>query len=280
MIWKDKKIYVPQNGKVPLVGWKDPANLMTMTEALNYDTGNNWAPSGVGILVPEGYIVLDMDNAEDVKRFDKVLDSFGIRHKIATMITTKGKHYWLRINTPFKGVDEIDTPFGWTYEVKLGGRNLVTWVLNGSLRQWDNKCVIEDTMDYKDVSILLTHVRSKKEKSFYNESHKMGDGDGRQLQIYKIAITLTLNGHSEDIVKRCCGIIDRKIFLRQLTQGEFEQQVNNGITYGTNLRNSPDKYRGMISADLIKELKARDKEIESLKAQLEESEGTLRIDMR
>lgn len=267
-MWGDRKIYVPQKGKVPLIQWTNPDKRLTLEEVQGYSKGDAY-----GIVIPEGYCVIDMDNMEDVKRFDTMLDRYELRDKIATLNTTKGKHYYLRTTTPLKGDNKIKTPFGWEYDLKVAEKGLVTWYINGKERMWDNTTHLDDTLTYEYLWIFFMRINTQKPNSFFNVMTGMRSGDGRQDKIFRIAIILTLNGYDKETVKNACQLINYCIFGSPISSGEFTQQLENGIKFGVKQKNNPDRYRGITPAEMIKQLKAKDDEIENLKTTIQMLEG-------
>ncbi len=227
---------------------------------------------GLGISIPKGYTVIDIDSKIEVKIFDSILDYYGI--KTITQITPNGKHYWFKDNQLTKQGSIYSTACGLTVDTRVGHTDgYVAIIVAGEEipRQWSSL-----GFPYSNDASAVTHeipfwIRplNKKLEKPYIDNQLMGDGDGRNdflLQkrlrpLYDKNISLT-HTYTLEECKEVANIINNFIFGEPLEDYEINNMFNNPRVYKQAQANTPppttnndsddsEGSDGLISSNLV-----------------------------
>ncbi len=192
---------------------------------------------GLGISIPKGYTVIDIDSKIEVKIFDSILDYYGI--KTITQITPNGKHYWFKDNQLTKQGSIYSTACGLTVDTRVGHTDgYVAIIVAGEEipRQWSSL-----GFPYSNDASAVTHeipfwIRplNKKLEKPYIDNQLMGDGDGRNdflLQkrlrpLYDKNISLT-HTYTLEECKEAAFLINNYVFAEPLENYEIDNMFKN-----------------------------------------------------
>ena len=199
--------YIILNGKEPAHKFKDGEGAKQWEEAKDFDD--------VAVIVPDGYVVLDFDTVSDAEIMLRIVD--GLNLKTRVMKTTRGIHCW------FKSPEESPKNFiknrlavGIYCDRKAGGRNAYVKVKqNGKPREWIRKV---KSADMEVVPKWLTSVSSPSGKFDFKA---MGEGSGRNQELFNYIVYLQTKGFSKDEIRETISIINDYVFADPLPDAEI-----------------------------------------------------------
>lgn len=171
--------------------------------------------SAVAILVPDGYVVLDVDDHDHFECLCNIIEAKQIRCMI--MKTSRGGHFWFKTAEVLTNHININTPITLKTDIKCGGKkSLVTIKKDGKWRKWIKQDEIVDELPF-----WLKPI--KYEKDLYD----LKEGDGRDSQLFSYIIPLIKKGFSKEQIYEIFNIINSYIFAEPLKQAEIDKMFNN-----------------------------------------------------
>ena len=199
--------YIILNGKQPIHKFKDGQG-KTWDEVKDYDD--------IAVIVPKGYVVLDFDTTSDAEIMLKLVDGLGLKTRV--MKTTRGIHCW------FKSPEDEPKNFiknrlavGIYCDRKAGGRNAYVKIKqDGEPRPWIRKVKAED-MDV--VPKWLSSISAPSGKFSFKD---MGDGSGRNQELFNYIVYLQTKGFSRDEIRDTIRIINDYVLAESLPVDEIE----------------------------------------------------------
>lgn len=199
--------YIILDGKTPVHKFKDGVGAKTWDEAKDFDN--------VAVIVPKGYVVLDFDTASDAEIMLRIVDALDLKTKV--MRTTRGIHCW------FKAPEEDPKNFiknrlaiGIYCDRKSGGRNAYVKIKqDGKAREWIRKVKAEDM---EVVPKWLTSVSAPSGKFSFKG---MGDGSGRNQELFNYIVYLQTKGFSREEIRKTIEIINDYVFEDPLSETEI-----------------------------------------------------------
>lgn len=130
----------------------------------------------VGVLIPEPYIVVDIDDAEEAEKLTRIVTDKDIKCQI--MQTTRGRHFWFAVPEPMKNTVKSMTAIGLTADYRSWGkRSQVCVRLGGAWRQWLT------AYDWGELDEIPRWLRPLRQNKWHFP--EMGDGDGRNSALYE-----------------------------------------------------------------------------------------------
>lgn len=165
----------------------------------------------IGMLIPDGFVVLDVDDEEE----SQVLLSILTRKKITckVMKTDRGLHFWFKSEKILKNSIHIDTPIGITVDVRSWGKSgYVKIKKNGKMRKWIQNPSVDEVAN---LPVWLTPNRKSK-KLF-----KLSQGS-RNSALFTYIPKLQAMGMNRDEVKETLTIINDYILETPLDQSELD----------------------------------------------------------
>lgn len=198
--------YIILDGKTPTHGFKDGQGTKTWDEAKDFDD--------VAVIVPKGYIVLDFDTTSDAEIMLKIVEALDLKTRV--MKTTRGIHCW------FKSPEEEPKNFiknrlavGIYCDRKAGGRNAYVKIKqDGQARKWLR------TVKANDIEVVpkwLTSVSAPTGKFDFKD---MGEGSGRNQELFNYIVFLQTKGFSKDEIKETIQIINDYVLAEPLSDSE------------------------------------------------------------
>lgn len=200
---------VISNDKVPAHKFKDKSQTKSLDEVRDFDN--------FGVIVPDGFVVLDFDTIDDAEIMLKIVK--GLNLKTRVMKTTRGIHCWFKSSEPMKNFIKTRLANGITADCKSGvnkdKRAYVVVKQNGKMREFIRP---EKLSDIQEIPAWLKPVSSPS-KTFNFKG--MGDGDGRNQELYNYIIYLQTKGFNVDQVKDTISVINRFVFKEPLPEYEI-----------------------------------------------------------
>lgn len=196
------KGYIPTNGKIPKIKFKDGAELMTLEQVENL-------PEYAGIL-EDDVIVMDIDNGEQAEILMNIVEDLQLDCIVRQ--TSRGKHFLFKNS----GIETCKTgaklACGLTADIKIGKHNSTQQIkIDGQERfvEWD----CEEPMPIpKWLYPVKTDVNLM----------DLGEGDGRNSTLYAYILTLTTAGFSQEESRECLKIVNKYILKEPLSDDELE----------------------------------------------------------
>ena len=198
--------YIILDGKTPTHGFKDGKGTKTWDEVKDFDN--------VAVIVPKGYVVLDFDTTSDAEIMLKIVDGLGLKCKV--MKTTRGIHCWFRSpEEDPKNFIKNRLAVGIYCDRKAGGRNAYVKVKqDGNNREWIRKVA---SKEIQVVPKWLTSVSAPSGKFSFKE---MGEGSGRNQELFNYIVYLQTKGFTRDEIKETIQVINDYVLADPLPDSE------------------------------------------------------------
>lgn len=199
--------YIILDGKTPTHGFKDGQGTKTWDEVKDFDN--------IAVIVPKGYVVLDFDTTSDAEIMLRIIDGLGLKTRV--MKTSRGIHCW------FKAPEDEPKNFiknrlavGIYCDRKAGGRNAYVKIKqDGKAREWIRKI---KSGDMEVVPKWLTSVSAPSGKFQFKG---MGDGSGRNQELFNYIVYLQTKGFTRDEIRQTIEIVNNYVFADALTDNEI-----------------------------------------------------------
>ena len=169
--------------------------------------------SETGVIVPEPYVVVDIDDMGEAERLTALVQAENIECQI--MQTTRGRHFWFVSDRPVKNTVKTMTAIGLRADYRSYGKQSQVCIrLNDQWRQW--------LTDYPwdEIALLPRWLRPLKQNKYTFLG--MTDGDGRNSALYEYQCVLSTHGFSRDEGFQTLRLINRYIFDEPLQPKELD----------------------------------------------------------
>lgn len=199
--------YIILNGKTPSHSFKDGIGAKTWEEVKDFDD--------VAVIVPKGYIVLDFDTTSDAEIMLKIVE--GLDLKCRVMKTTRGIHVWFKTSEEEpKNFIKNRLAVGIYSDRKSGGRNAYVKIKqDGKKREWIRYV---KGAEIQEVPKWLTPISNPSGKF---EFKGMGDGSGRNQELFNYIVYLQTKGFSRDEIRETIQVINDYVFADPLSDYEI-----------------------------------------------------------
>ena len=186
--------------KAPM-GW----DIYELDDLIEYST--------VGVLMPDPYVVVDIDDAHEAELLTRLVQGEGIKCQI--MQTTRGRHFWFVTEKPVKNSVKTMTGIGLLADYRSWGKSSQVCVrLNGEWRQW--------LTDYSwdELTVLPRWLRPLRQDKYHLVG--MSEGDGRNQTLYEYQCLLSQRGWPQVEAYALLRLINRYIFEEPLPDREMD----------------------------------------------------------
>lgn len=168
----------------------------------------------IGLIVPKPFIVLDFDTTSDAEIMLEIINTLDLKCRV--MKTTRGVHVWFRSAEPWKCFKKTRLACGIYSDCKSHSKNAYVKIKDdGIKREWLKKT---PTDEIQDVPKWLYPISNPSGKFDFKG---MGDGDGRNQELFNYIVYLQTKGFSRDEIKETISIINRFVFSDSLTDYEI-----------------------------------------------------------
>ena len=199
--------YIILDGKTPTHGFKDGQGTKTWDEVKDFDN--------IGVIIPKGYVVLDFDTTSDAEIMLRIVEALDLKCKV--LKTTRGIHCW------FKSPEEAPKNFiknrlaiGIYCDRKAGGRNAYTKIKqDGKKREWIRK------VKSSDMEVVPKWLYSVSAPSGKFDFKTMGEGSGRNQELFNYIVYLQTKGFSRDEIRKTIEIINEYVLADPLPDSEI-----------------------------------------------------------
>lgn len=169
--------------------------------------------SNIGLLIPDGYVAIDVDNAAEAEKLTGLLRAERIPCQI--MQTTRGRHFWFKAHEPLKNSVKSMTGIGVTCDYRSWGKKSQVCVkFNGQWRAWLTNEPWDGVVELPKWLYPLRQSRWR--------FAAMGDGDGRNQALYEYQVELAKRGYTHAEACELLRLINKYIFDQPLDDGEME----------------------------------------------------------
>lgn len=200
--------YIILDGKKPTHGFKDGEGAKTWDEVKDFDD--------VAVIVPKGYIVLDFDTTSDAEIMLKIIE--GLDLKCRVMRTTRGIHVWFKTEeeTP-KNFIKNRLAVGIYCDRKAGGRNAYVKIKQGGkAREWIRQ------VKGSEIQVVPRWLSPISNPSKKFEFKGMGEGSGRNQELFNYIVYLQTKGFNHDEIKETIRVINNYVFADPLDDSEID----------------------------------------------------------
>jgi len=167
----------------------------------------------VGVLMPEPYVVVDIDDAEEAQRLTTLVR--GEKIKCQIMQTTRGRHFWFVAESPMKNSIKSMTAVGLRADYRSYGKQSQVCVkLAGEWRQWLTN------YDWNELDLLPRWLRPLRQTKY--NFLDMSDGDGRNQTLYDYQCMLSAHGFTKEEGFQTIRCINQYIFKDPLPKKEID----------------------------------------------------------
>jgi putative DNA primase/helicase len=188
--------------KSPLQGWKQ------------YGIGTMERLENAGVIVPEPFVVVDVDDRSESDKLTRLLMGEGIKCQI--MNTDKGVHYWFKSDEPLKNAVRATCAIGLKLDYRsYGKRSYVCVKRYGVEREWLSK------WDWGELDNIPRWLLPASGVDSFNLVG-MKAGEGRNDTLYKYQITLTKNKLGVDECRYITRLINKYIIADPLGERELD----------------------------------------------------------
>ena len=181
------------------------------------DGGKPWDEvkdfDNIARIVPEPFIVLDFDTKSDAEIMLRIIEGEDLKCKV--MKTDRGIHVYFKSVEPWKCFKKERLACGIYSDCKSHSKHAYTVIRrNGEDREWIRDCPDDEVMD---VPAYLRPVKVGNMFSFKG----MGDGDGRNQELFNYILTLQERGMKKNEVVETLRIINEYVFSDSLPESEL-----------------------------------------------------------
>jgi putative DNA primase/helicase len=166
----------------------------------------------IGVVLPEPYIAVDIDDAEQAEKLTRLVQEQGIKCQI--MQTTRGRHFWFAVAEPMKNVIKSPTGIGIIADYRSWGKNSQVCIkFQGQWRQW--------LTDYSwdEIDELPRWLRPLRQTKW--KFYEMGEGDGRNQALFDYQIELSKRGYTQQEGAQVIRLINQYILKEPLPEKEL-----------------------------------------------------------
>ena len=199
--------YIILDGKTPTHGFKDGVGAKSWDEVKDFDN--------VAVIVPKGYIVLDFDTTSDAEIMLRIVEGMDLKCRV--MRTTRGVHVWFKTSEEEpKNFIKQRLAVGIYSDRKSGGRNAYVKIKqDGKAREWIRKV---KASEIQEVPKWLSVVSAPSNKFSFKG---MGDGSGRNQELFNYIVYLQTKGFTRDEIKETIEVINNYVFADPLSETEI-----------------------------------------------------------
>ena len=166
----------------------------------------------VGLPIPEPYVAVDIDDAEQAEKLTRLVMSEGIKCQI--MQTSRGRHFWFATAEPVKNSIKTTTGIGLVADYRSWGKQSQVCVkFAGKWRRWLTN------WDWDELDELPRWLRPLRQTKW--RFYEMGEGDGRNQALFEYQIELSRRGFSHAEAVEIIRLINQYVLREPLPDDEI-----------------------------------------------------------
>lgn len=197
--------FIILNGKTPMHKFKDKGK--TWDEVKDYDS--------IGLIVPEGLLVLDFDTASDAEIMLQIVEQLDLKCRVVK--TTRGIHCYFKRGKIDKCFTKARLACGIYSDCKNSTkRSYVKIKSDGAMREVLRSCSMDDL---QEVPRWLYPVAAPAGRFAFKG---MGKGDGRNQELFNYVIWLQSKGFDREEIKETIRVINEFVMAEPLPDHEID----------------------------------------------------------
>ncbi|MEL7609516.1 MAG: phage/plasmid primase, P4 family [Bacillota bacterium] len=166
----------------------------------------------IGVLIPQPYIAVDIDNMEHAEKLTRLVQVEGIKCQI--MQTTRGRHFWFAVAEPLKNSVKTMTGIGLHADYRSWGKRAQVCVkFLGEWREW-----LTD-WSWDELDELPRWLRPLRQDRW--KFYEMGEGDGRNQALFDYQIELSKRAFTQGEAAEIIRLINQYILREPLPEKEL-----------------------------------------------------------
>lgn len=169
----------------------------------------------IGLIVPKPFIVLDFDTTSDAEIMLNIVETLDLKCRV--MKTTRGIHVWFRSEEPWKCFKKTRLAIGIYSDCKSHSKNAYVKIKDdGIKRKWLRTTPLDEI---EEVPRWLYPISNPSGKFDFKG---MGDGSGRNQELFNYIVYLQTKGFSRDEIKKTIKVINDFVFAEPLSEFEID----------------------------------------------------------
>lgn len=213
--WANREYSSVVENKAPMTQWR--------TNPLNFDQACRYAADGyrIGWVVPEGYVVVDIDNEDCEQSSAKVmeiLNALGVKYNYNK--TSRGVHLLFKDSSMSIPADAtMKCALGVTVDHRANAKGYIILPTNDPHRE---ACRWEDDIDEIPSYLKPLMIAKNQIETFIG----MGPGDGRNNELFKWrSKLLQSNRLTDEEIRQALELINDYLFSEPMPASEMEASV-------------------------------------------------------
>ena len=187
--------------------FKDGEGAKKWTEVKDFDN--------IGLIVPKPFIVLDFDTTSDAEIMLNIVETLDLKCRV--MKTTRGIHVWFRSEEPWKCFKKTRLAIGIYSDCKSHSKNAYVKIKDdGVKRKWLRTTPLDEI---EEVPRWLYPISNPSGKFDFKG---MGDGSGRNQELFNYIVYLQTKGFSRDEIKETLKVINDFVFAEPVSGFELD----------------------------------------------------------
>lgn len=169
----------------------------------------------IGLIVPKPFIVLDFDTTSDAEIMLNIVETLDLKCRV--MKTTRGIHVWFRSAEPWKCFKKTRLAIGIYSDCKSHSKNAYVKIKDeGVKRKWLRTTPLDEI---EEVPRWLYPISNPSGKFDFKG---MGDGSGRNQELFNYIVYLQTKEFSRDEIKKTIKVINDFVFAEPLSEFEID----------------------------------------------------------
>lgn len=169
----------------------------------------------IGLIVPKPFIVLDFDTTSDAEIMLNIVETLDLKCRV--MKTTRGIHVWFRSEEPWKCFKKTRLAIGIYSDCKSHSKNAYVKIKDdGVKRKWLRTTPLDEI---EEVPRWLYPISNPSGKFDFKG---MGDGSGRNQELFNYIVYLQTKEFSRDEIKETLKVINDFVFAEPVSEFELD----------------------------------------------------------
>ena len=214
-VWEGKEYDSKLENKASITHWR--------TTPLSFEQAVNYAKAGfrIGWIVPEGYVVVDVDN-EDCSESASLLEYLLKEEQVQYALnrTSRGTHFLFKDSTLSIPSDSVTKcALGITVDHRANHKGYIILPVNDPHRTWGEW---PDTIDEIPSFLKPIMVAKNQVQTFIG----LDNGEGRNTELFKWRTKLLQSNKMNNAeIRYALDLINKYLFATSLTDAEMEASV-------------------------------------------------------
>lgn len=175
------------------------------------------AKGQVGLWIPDGFIVVDIDDREQANIVSKMTNTFRVK-------TKKGMHFYFRSDKENKQRVKSHTPIGIIIDTRVANKGYVVLPINDPDRE-----IVDENAEVLELPHWLDPLNIPSKSPAYIIPNAI-DGSGRNDSLLRQTMRLR-SFYTKEEVKEVLDLINKKVYADPLPDSEIDSILNSSDNY-------------------------------------------------